>query len=156
MGHHSHSAGAIDARRFQRLAHRRVSENHRHIEFGHGRQEAVVLVLLDDQDVVSGGGQITDDADANRTQSDDDDVVAHMACPSESGSLDEPARQQQVRKERDEDGGNDHAAEHHADGEQSQHGGLLGEAEIAVADGRNCLGGEVQGVDPRHPRVAGR
>ena len=75
--------------------------------------------LLDDKDVVSGGGQLTDDADAYRTQSDNDDVVAHMSCPSASGRLDEAARQQQVGNERDEDGGDDRAAEHQPDSEQS-------------------------------------
>ena len=34
LGHNRHSAGAFDTRRFQRLAHRRVAENHRHVEFG--------------------------------------------------------------------------------------------------------------------------
>ena len=36
-------------------------------------------------DVVSGGGQISDDADAERAQPDDDDVVAQMAHPRPCG-----------------------------------------------------------------------
>ena len=59
LGQHRHRAGVVDAGRFQRLAQRRIAEDHRHLEFGRRRQEAVVLVALDHRDVVSGGGQVS-------------------------------------------------------------------------------------------------
>jgi len=46
-----------------------------------------VLVQLDDRDVVSGGGQVRDDAAAERAQSDDDDVFAQVAHPPEAGGM---------------------------------------------------------------------
>ena len=64
LGQHRDRAGTVDAGRFQRLAQRRIPEDHRHVEFGRCRQEAIVLVALDDCYVIAGGGQVTDDADA--------------------------------------------------------------------------------------------
>ena len=58
LGQHGHRAGDVDARRLERLAQRRVSEDHRHVEVGRRGQEAVVVVTLDDRDVVSGGVQV--------------------------------------------------------------------------------------------------
>ncbi len=143
----------IHAGRLQRLAHRRITEDDRHIEFGHGLQERIVLVLLDDQDVVASGGQIGHHAYPDGPESDHHDVPPHVSRPQPSGGVDEAPRQQQIREKRGEDSGDDHPAEHQPDGEQSQERGLVGETEIAVADGSDGLGGEVQGVEPRQFRV---
>ena len=78
LGQHRYRAGLIDAGRFQRLAQRRVPEDDRHVEFGRRRQEAVVLVAFDDCDVAAGRREVTDHADTERTEPDDDDVVAQM------------------------------------------------------------------------------
>ena len=58
-----------------------------------------------------------DEPGAQHAQPDDDDVVAQMAHPSQSGRLDEATRQQQVGEERDEERGDGHSGEHQRDGE---------------------------------------
>ncbi len=62
---------------------------------------------------------------------------------------------QQFGEQREQDGRQHDPAEHQRDGERAQPRRLLGEGEVAVADGGDRLHGEVQGVEHGHVRAVG-
>jgi hypothetical protein len=100
----------------------------------------------------SRGDELLDDLDPHRAQAHDHHVPAHRADPPlPERSLDAPA-DQQLGDHREHDRREDRAARHEPDGVDAQPGLLAREAEVAVADGRDGLDGEVHGVDERHVR----
>ena len=108
---------------------------------------AVGGVELEDDDPASGRDQVLDDPDADRAEPDDDDVPAHRPDPALTQRMLEPAAHQELREQREQDGREHDLDDHQEDRVGPQRRRLLGEGEVAVADGADGLDGEVDRVE---------
>ena len=115
----------------------------------------VVRVALDDDHAVAVGQQLVDDPQPDRPQPDDDDVALGRRGPAMPERPGQAGAHQQFGEQREQDGRQHDPAEHQRDGERAQPRRLLGEGEVAVADGGDRLHGEVQGVEHGHVRAVG-
>ena len=76
-----------------------VTEDHRDIEFGCQREVSVIRVALDDHHVVAGFLERAGHPDAERTETNHDEVCAEVTCLLASGRLRESSGHQHVGDE---------------------------------------------------------
>jgi hypothetical protein len=148
-GQHRDRGRGGQPHRAKQLGQRRVADHHRDAERAHLAEVPVVLVHLDHHDVAARRVQLLYDPQADRAQADHQHVAAQRGdfLPAE-GLLDPPA-DQDVGDQREEHPDEQAAGHHEQDREPDQPRRLPAEGEVAVADGRQGLDGEVQRVEQR-------
>lgn len=118
VGQDCHGRRVVDPGRLQRRGQGRVTEDHRDVQLGCGREISIVVVAFDDRDVVARGFEIGGDPDSERAESDDDDVVLQFADFAAAGGLRDASGQEQISDERHQDRGGSDPREHQYDAEQ--------------------------------------
>ena len=154
LGQDRDGPGVLDVGGVQRGSQGGVAEDDRNPQFGRLLQVAVGLVAFDHRHRATGLLEQCGHPDAERTQTHDHVMAAQMADRLPARGAGQSPRDKHVGEEGDDDRGGRQTAEHHHHAPQPQPHRLIQEVEVAVADGGQRLGGEVQRIHPSHAGTA--